>query len=169
MDSESLLALVRFHAWANDRILTVAPGLSEEELRRDAVLDRGSAFETLRHLVDVDWSWRQFCLGNDIGDTYVWDHGFMLDDLPAIHAFCLEEDGRLRSYVESLDERLLNEPMVMSEDPDDLIPRWLIVAHVVNHGTQHRSELAHYLTRCGHSPGDLDLVDALVLEWPGKG
>ena len=169
MDAESLLALVRYHAWANDRILTVAAGLSEEELRREAVLDRGSAFETIRHLVDVDWSWRQFCLGNDIGDTYVWDHGFTLYNLPAIHAFCLEEDGRLRSYVESLDESALNEPMVMSEDPDDLIPRWLILAHVVNHETQHRSELAHYLTGCGHSPGDLDLLDALVLPWPGSG
>jgi hypothetical protein len=25
--------------------------------------------------VDVDWSWRQFCIGNDIGQTYVWAHG----------------------------------------------------------------------------------------------
>jgi uncharacterized damage-inducible protein DinB len=55
----------------------------------------------------------------------------------------------------------------MSEDPDDTIPRWLILAHVVNHGTNHRTELARYLTDRGHSPGDLDLLDALTLEWPG--
>jgi uncharacterized damage-inducible protein DinB len=169
VDAESLLALVRFHVWANDRILTTAAGLSDEELRRDAVLDRGSAFDTLRHLVDVDWSWREFCAGNDVGDSYVWDQGFTLDDLQAIHTFCVEEDGRLRSYVESLDETALTEPMSMSEDPADRIPRWLILVHVVNHGTQHRSELAHYLTRSGHSPGDLDLLDALVLPWPGSG
>ena len=168
MDTESLLAFVRFHAWANDRILSVAAALSDEDFRREAVLDRGSAFDTILHLVDVDWSWREFCLGNDIEDSYVWDHGFTLDDLPGIHAFCLEEDGRLRSYVESLDETALTEPMAMSEDPADLIPRWLILAHIVHHGTQHRSELAHYLTRCGHSPGDLDLLDALVLPWPGS-
>ena len=87
MDGESLLGFVRFHAWANDKILTTTAGLSDEELRRPAVLDHGSAFETIRHLVDVDWSWREFCIGNDVGDTYVWDHGFVLDDLPAIHAF----------------------------------------------------------------------------------
>lgn len=163
MDRDSLLAFVRFHAWANDRILTTARGLSEEEFRRPAVLDHGSAFETLRHLVDVDWSWRQFCTGNDVGETYVWDHGFALDDLPALHAFCIDEDARLRAYVESLDDAALNEP---PENGDLREPRWLVVAHIVNHGTQHRSELAHYFTVSGHSPGDFDLLAAHQLPWP---
>jgi uncharacterized damage-inducible protein DinB len=69
--------------------------------------------------------------------------------------------------VESLDEIALTESLAMSADPDDVVPRWLIIAHVVNHGTQHRSELARYFTECGHSPGDLDLLDALQLRWPG--
>ncbi len=164
MDADSLLAFVRFHAWANDRILTTAAGLSDQELRRTANLDHGSAFATFRHLVDVDWSWRQFCIGNDIGQTYVWDHGFVLDDLPSIHAFCLEEDGEMRRYVESLDAAALAERLTGGEG--STAPRWLILAHVVNHGTQHRSELARYLTECGHSPGELDLLDAFELPWP---
>jgi uncharacterized damage-inducible protein DinB len=168
MDAESLLAFVRYHAWANDKILTTTADLSDEELRKPDVLDLGSAFQTLRHLVDVDWSWRQFCLGNDVGDTYVWDHGFVLDDLPEIHAFCLEEDTRLRSFVESLDVAALNEPW--GTHPDFMRPRWVVVAHIVSHGTQHRSEVARYLTECGHSPGDLDsMLDALELPWPGDG
>jgi uncharacterized damage-inducible protein DinB len=166
MDADALLVLVRYHARANDEILTTAAVSSDEELRRPGVLDHGSAFQTLRHLADVDWSWRQFLIGNDVGQTYVWDHGFVLDDLPAIHAFCREEDARLRDYVGSLDEQALAERLPMSADPDDVLPRWLIVAHVVNHGTQHRSELARYLTECGHSPGDLDLLDAFAAPWP---
>lgn len=164
MDADTLLAFARFHAWANDRILTTAAALSDEEFRSTANLDHGSAFSTLRHLVDVDWSWREFCTGNDIGQTYVWDHGFALDDLAAIHAFCLEEDVRLRQYVESLDDVALAESLAVGEN--FAAPRWLILAHVVNHGTQHRSELARYLTECGHSPGELDLLDALELPWP---
>jgi uncharacterized damage-inducible protein DinB len=167
VDTESLLALVRFHAWANDRILTTSAGLSDEEFRRTATLDHGGAFQTLRHLVDVDWSWREALLGNDVGDTYVWDHGFALDDLSAIHAFCLEEDVRLRGYVEAQGDAALAESMEFG--PGFARPRWLIVAHIVNHGTQHRSELARYLTECGHSPGDLDLLDALELPWPSEG
>src|SRR4026208_420689 len=98
MDAESLLAFVRFHAWANDRIMTTTAGLSEEEFRRAGLLDHGTTFQTLRplrRLVDADCSWGEFCIGNDIGQTYVWDHGFVLDDVPAIHAFSVEEDDRL--------------------------------------------------------------------------
>jgi len=167
VDADTLLAFVRFHAWANDRILTVAAGLSDEEFRRAAVLDHGSAFQAIRHLVDVDWSWREGLLGNDVGETYVWDHGFELDDLQALHAFCLEEDARLRTYVQSHDDAALMESLPLGAD--FARPRWLVVAHVVNHGTQHRSELARYLTECGHSPGDLDLLDAPELPWPGGG
>ena len=71
MDPDTLLPFVRYHAWANNAILKTTAELSEEELRRPAVLDHGSAFDTLRHLVDVDWSWRQFLIGNDVGQTYV--------------------------------------------------------------------------------------------------
>ena len=169
MDADSLLVLVRYHAWANDRLLATAAGLTEDELHRPATQDRGSAFETIRHLVDVDWSWREFCVGNDVGETYVWDHGNTLGEISQLHGFTLEEDARLRDYVASLDQTALDERLVMSDDPDDTIPRWLILTHIVNHGTQHRSELARYVTVCGHSPGDLDLLDSLTLPSPGGG
>ena len=96
MDGNSLLALVRFHSFANERIIATAGALSEEEFRAPAPLDHGTAFQTLRHLVDVDWSWREFCIGNDVGEAYAWEQGFALDDLDGIHVFCADEDARSR-------------------------------------------------------------------------
>jgi len=160
MDAEILLPMVRFHGWANDRILTTAAALTDDELRRPAPLDHGGAFQTLRHLVDVDWSWRELCTGHDVGRSYVWDFGYALDDLASIHAFCREEDARLRAYVEGLDRAGLVEMVPVGTTS---VPRALVIAHVVNHGTQHRSELARYLTDRGHSPGEIDLLDALDL------
>jgi uncharacterized damage-inducible protein DinB len=166
MDAETLSLLVRYHALANDWILTNAARMSEEDLRAGGVLDHGSAFDTIRHLMDVDWSWREYCIGNDVGDTYVWDHGFTLDDLRSLRSFSLEEDARLRDYVASLDEASLNERLNVGRDAT--APRWVILAHVVNHGTQHRAELARYLTERGASPGDFDLLDAVDRAWPGS-
>ena len=157
----ALEIFARHHAWANDRILTLAGEVPDAALRAPASLDYGTAWDTLRHLVDVDWSWREFCIGNDIGDAYVWDFVEGLDDLAGLHAFARADDASLRTYIASLDEDALAEELSMT--PEEHRQRWLILLHLLNHGTQHRTEMARFLTDHGHSPGDLDLLDATEL------
>ena len=50
----------------------------------------------------------------------------------------------------------------LSQSPRDRI-LWHCLYHVVNHGTQHRSEAAALLTDYGSSPGDLDFTLFLAL------
>jgi uncharacterized damage-inducible protein DinB len=35
---------------------------------------------------------------------------------------------------------------------------WQMLTHVINHGTQHRSEAALILTEIGRSPGEIDMI-----------
>jgi uncharacterized damage-inducible protein DinB len=158
MESDDVVVLLRYHVRANERILETTAALSEEEFRRPAVLDHGTAFQTLRHMVDVDWSWREFCQGNDVGQTYLWETGEPLEDLESIRSAFTDEHARMLAYAGSLDRAGMEQQLTQTSPQGPSFPRWLVLAHVVNHGTQHRSEMARYLTECGHSPGDIDLL-----------
>ena len=157
MRPDDVRLLLDYHVRSTDRILGLCGNLTDEDLRAPAGFDHGTAFQTLRHLVDVDWSWREFCTGNDVGKTYAWDV-YPLEDLEQIERFWAQERDRLTRYVASLDQEALDEPLTIGSSEPVTVARAMILAHVVNHGTQHRTELARYLTDHGHSPGDLDLI-----------
>jgi len=53
MDTASLLALVRFRAWANERVRTTADGLSGEEFRGPAPPDHGTQHRSELDLIDA--------------------------------------------------------------------------------------------------------------------
>ena len=163
MHREMLRYMVRHHAHANERILETTALLSDDDYRRPAPLDYESAHETLLHMLVVDWGWRESLMGNDDDDDSYPD-GWPFPDLPTITAFWHEEHTRLLAYVDSTPDDSL--AAFLSWDSEDGVhydaPHWAIVLHIVNHGNQHRSELARYLTELGHSPGELDDLDVLV-------
>jgi uncharacterized damage-inducible protein DinB len=81
-----------------------------------------------------------------------------MNTLAEIEAAWSKDSAELMAYVEQSDDAALQREIVLNEERGERVPIWQILAHVVNHGTQHRAELARYLTVCGHSPGDLDLL-----------
>jgi len=157
MSVDFLPVLVRYHIRVDERILDRSAKLSDEEFRREGTTDNGSALDTLLHMLIVDWSWREFSIGNDDDDTY--PDGWPFPDLTTIRSFWDEEHARLLTYAGSLDEASMAEVLSWDQDGQQWsAPRWAVIAHIVNHGSQHRAEMARYLTECGHSPGDLDLI-----------
>ncbi len=66
----------------------------------------------------------------------------------------------MRAYVTGLSDEDLQE-VVRYVNPQGIQReriRWHGLYHVVNHGTQHRSEAAAMLTDYGQSPGDIDFT-----------
>jgi uncharacterized damage-inducible protein DinB len=153
-----LAELVRYHARSNERILDTIESLQTGDVERPSDLDHGSIAETLRHLVVVDNSWREFLLGHDVDDPYDWEVP-LLPDLASIRSFWIEETHRLEAFVQALGTDDVDRTYSWTNEWAEMTASLsLIVAHIVNHGTQHRSELACHLTHLGHSPGDMDLL-----------
>ena len=66
----------------------------------------------------------------------------------------------MRAYLASLQDDDLDGLLRYTTDQGERRERvlWHCLLHVVNHGTQHRSEAAALLTEYGSSPGDLDFT-----------
>src|SRR5262245_60296617 len=128
MDVRPARFLTGYHVRANDLVYEKAAELSDEELRRDGSFDHGSAFKTIRHLVDVDYSWRELCMGHDVGNTYVWDV-YPMPDLGAVRAFWTDERERLLGYVGSIDEAGLDETVSFGGSTPASAPVWQVLAH----------------------------------------
>ena len=78
----------------------------------------------------------------------------------ALRARWREEETAIRDFVVKLTEPDLAHIIKYTQmrGGEGAEPLWQLMAHVVNHGTQHRTEAAALLTEYGHSPGDLDFI-----------
>jgi len=155
--------LFDYNAWANGRILTAAAGITAEEFTAPTRFPRESLRACLLHILNA----ARFHLGQ-------WEGGspraaLAAGDFPDVASLITRvtlDEAALRTFLASLTDADLDQPRTISfgGDYDDVTaPLWKLMVHIVNHGTQHRSDAAQMLTELGHSPGDLDLMDSLPM------
>jgi uncharacterized damage-inducible protein DinB len=160
---EMMRTLYAYNEWANKRVLEAAAGLSDEEMLRPQGVSHGSPGMNMLHQ-----------LGGQVGWLSTWQEGAPWVPLPASESgrfldnlaeWYPRSDGAIREFVDSLREEDLGEPRVdrMPGGKERTMMLWDMMVHVVNHGTQHRSESAMALTSVGRSPGDLDFLDFVDL------
>src|SRR5262245_33864461 len=159
MNKADIQALCEYNRWGNLRIRGTAARLTDEQFRASGTFPHGGLRGTLVHSLFAEQVWRLRWLGTPPEPRYrLKPEEF--PTLAALRARWAEEDARLMEFVAGLtDERLQSElEYTSTEGGRHRRVLWETVAHLVNHGTQHRSEAAALLTAFGHSPGDIDLV-----------
>jgi uncharacterized damage-inducible protein DinB len=148
MRAEDIRFLFGYDRWATERVLAVLGGIPDEVWSAvDVVGERG--------LGGV--------LVHQLGAAQRWRHGIQRDGLepePELEPLPTVEELRARWVAEweAVDTWLPTVDDAFLAYVHEGVPIWQMLAHVVNHGTQHRSEAAALLTEAGHSPGDLDMI-----------
>jgi uncharacterized damage-inducible protein DinB len=159
MDINTLTTLYDYNYWATGRLL-LATRLSGEisYATSHTELYYGSLQGTLTHILSAEWIWRQRCQ-EGTSPKYLLRPGDFptLDDLEARFK---DEQLKMLGYLRGLTDadlaRLVSYQSTKGQPYQNTL--WHLLVHVVNHGTQHRSEVAMVLTQLGYSPGDLDML-----------
>lgn len=148
MDVADVRYLFDFDRWATRRVLAVIDGLPEAVWGATGVIgDRGLGAILVHHL-GAHQRWRHGLSGSD--EEPRPEREPLLSPASLAGAWATEWDA-LDAWLGTLTDAWLVER-------DENVPYWQMLAHVVNHGTQHRSEAATILTEAGRSPGDLDMI-----------
>ena len=157
MNQKYFLVLYQYNTWSSAKILEAASHISQKQFLEPVPFPHGSLRGTLVHAAFAEWVWRKRWEGSPRNP------GWKADDFPtfeALRARWSEEQSRLMDFVSNLtDESLYSHINYVSteEHPHERM-LWECMAHLINHGTQHKTEAAAILTGFGHSPGDIDLI-----------
>jgi uncharacterized damage-inducible protein DinB len=157
MNKQDVQLLFKYNQWANARIFKAASAVTLEQFLAPASYPHGGLRSTLTHAMFAEWVWRKRWEGESPANR------FKPEDFPtfaSLHTRWLEEEARLMKFVLAQTDDDLNEAFqyktMDGQARENVL--WHAMAHVVNHGTQHRSEAAAMLTEMDSSPGDVDMI-----------
>jgi uncharacterized damage-inducible protein DinB len=153
-----LTTMFEYNDVTNTRILEGAAKLSDEQLDTASGYSQDTLRKTLWHTLIVEYGWRSQCQGVDVRQQPPPVES--IASVADFQRFQKEENERAHAYIAGLSEGDLAAPITLKrrDGSERALARWQILAHILYHSAQHRSEMAELLTHYGHSPGDLDFV-----------
>ena len=158
MKLADILLMYEYNDWADERILDSAAKVKPEQFLAPGSFPWGGLRGTLVHTLDAQFGWRVFFEKGRFDPEELKEADFpSFDD---VQQRWQQEQAAMHAYLASLDDEAIE--AIVSYTNEKGIRRdrvlWHCLYHVVNHGTQHRSESAQLLTSFGQSPGDLDFT-----------
>ncbi len=156
MRVEDIKLMYEYNEWANNRILDAAEKVSPAQLTQPNELGWGSLMGGLVHILDAEFGWFNRLFDRGDGE---WLKAEDFSDLAALRERWQQQNEITQSCLDTLKDGDLTRVHTSSGGERDYHwVMWQALAHVVNHGTQHRSECAALLTGFGSSPGDMDFT-----------
>ena len=157
MNKQDILTLYQYNQWANAKILNAAANITQEQYLEEASFPHGGLRGTLVHTLFAEWIWRKRWEGTSPTVRLKPEE---FPNFESLRARWTEEERLLMTFVDGLTDARLDSHFDYTSTVGTPYKRilWHAMAHLVNHGTQHRSEAAAMLTNFGHSPGDVDMI-----------
>jgi uncharacterized damage-inducible protein DinB len=148
MNTGDIRFLFGYDRWATQRVLAALDGIPPGLWASEGGIGERGLGAILAHQLGAAQRWRHAIQQDDERPHPEDDHL----SVTALRARWAAEWAAVDAWLPTLDDDKL-------ADVQDGEAIWQMLAHVVNHGTQHRSEAAALMTEAGHSPGDLDMID----------
>lgn len=157
MNKQDIHILYQYNQWANAKILNTAAHVTQDQYLAPASFPHGGLRGTLVHALFAEWIWRNRWEGTSP------TRRLKPEEFPTIESLrtrWLEEEKQLMDFVDRVTDEKLDNTFSYTNTSGKPLTKilWQAMAHLVNHGTQHRTEAAAILTDFGHSPGDIDLI-----------
>jgi uncharacterized damage-inducible protein DinB len=149
--------LFEYNRWANNKVLEACEGLSEEDLRKDFGTSRGSVVTTLHHVVEVEAGWFSRWSETERMPVEEPRSGSEMTDLREAFE---RVDAAMIEFANGRDDAGLAKTVEFGSPERGMYsaPVWAIMAHGMNHSTQHRAEAGVMMASLGSEPGDVDYL-----------
>lgn len=146
--TEYFPVLYDYNYWANQRCLKAAQRLTQEQLFQAHRHSWGSVHGVLLHIMNAEWIWLQRWQGNS-------PRAFLSSlDYPSLEAIVegwKPLEAQMRAFIAARTPQSLRLEISYTNIAGKAfhLPLWQLVAHVPNHGSHHRGELAAMFANLG--------------------
>lgn len=148
MRPDEIRYLFAYDRWATEKVLDVLDDIPDAVWSSSDVVGERGLGSILVHQLGAAQRWRHGIQGT--GEEPVPEDEPLLT-IDGLQTRWQAEWEAVDGWVPTISQELL-------DHVHEGIAVWQMLAHVINHGTQHRSEAAALLTGTGRSPGEIDMI-----------
>jgi uncharacterized damage-inducible protein DinB len=153
-----LLLMLDYMYWGHDRVINGARQLSETQLTAPIRPGFLSTLALLVHIMGAERVWLSRWQGESPRKL------LSVSDIPSLDALVTAWEplrAEMRASVLNMDDPNQEVIYYRTNGEEKRNTWWHLFMHVVNHGTEHRSQVALFLAMHGIDVGNLDLTEYL--------